>query len=186
MGEGANESQFAELPDGTVVVNSRSFSTGSRQQRVQAISRDGGTTFTRTRFVDELPEPFNGCQGSLLALANGTLLFSHPDPHSNAGIVPEVLKTLGASVNLTGRDHLTVWSSTDGGNSFVPRELVDAGAAGYSSLQRDDPTSSTAAWLLYEQSDREPSSLKNLAAEAFIGALTVLDPDRIVLCRLVL
>jgi hypothetical protein len=36
-------------------------------------------------------------------------------------------------------------------------------------------------WLLYEQSDKEPNSLDNLGAEALIGSLSVLNPDRFVL-----
>ena len=36
-------------------------------------------------------------------------------------------------------------------------------------------------WLLYEQSDREAASFSHMSAEALIGALSVLDPDRFVL-----
>ncbi len=38
-------------------------------------------------------------------------------------------------------------------------------------------------FLLYEQSDREAASLGDLTAEALIGALSVLNPDRLVLRR---
>jgi len=84
-----------ELRNGSVLANSRSLATGSRQARVQARSDDAGATWTPSRFVGELasdmcwfympaqwsasrsqwaagepmchlqPEPFNGCQGSL-------------------------------------------------------------------------------------------------------------------------
>jgi hypothetical protein len=36
-------------------------------------------------------------------------------------------------------------------------------------------------WLLYEQSDRQAESLSHMSVAAFIGALSVLDPDRFVL-----
>ena len=63
---GANENQLVELRNGSLLLNSRSLATGSPQQRLQALSHDGGMTFTPSRFVPELPEPFNGCQGSMV------------------------------------------------------------------------------------------------------------------------
>ena len=98
---------------------------------------------------------------------------------------------------------MTVRRSGDGGGSWQIRTLVDPGAAGYSSLQ---PTGDTAApakpataataattatttttadddsiWIMYEQSDRPANSFGHVAAAGVIGALTVLDPDRLVL-----
>jgi hypothetical protein len=95
-GEGANEDQLVELRNGSVLLNSRSLSTGSPQQRVQCRSDDGGETFTPTRIVPELPEPFNGCQGSVTAGSNGTIFLSHPNPQKNEGIAPAVLAILSA------------------------------------------------------------------------------------------
>lgn len=194
---GANEDQLVQLSNGSVLVNSRSLSTGSPQRRVQALSRDGGLTFTPTRFVDELPEPFNGCQGSLVASAapaDGALFFSHPNPARNSGIAPAILRLVGAQVNLTGRDHMSLWKSTDDGASYQLLRLIDGGASGYSSLQAVPPAAadrrapdgrsrnaSSSLWLLYEQSDREATSLGHLGAQALIGALSVLNPDRLVL-----
>ena len=168
---GANENQLVQLLNGSILVNSRSLSTGSPQRRVQAICDDPYTagrgtagqgtaagqgtsgqgtgtaqggfanatlSFSPTRFVEELPEPFNGCQGSIVASVvpgDGSLFFSHPNPRTNSGIAPDILKLLGADVNLTGRDHMTVWSSKDHGASFQVARLIDEGASGYSSLQ---------------------------------------------------
>ena len=50
-----------------------------------------------------------------------------------------MLRLIGGAVNLTGRDHLTLWRSDDGGGSYRAAALVDAGAAGYSSLQLVSP-----------------------------------------------
>ena len=36
-------------------------------------------------------------------------------------------------------------------------------------------------YLLYEQADPEPQSAQTVTAEAFLGGLAVLDPDRFVL-----
>lgn len=182
VGRGTNENQLVELRNGSVLLNARSFATGSRQARVQARSDDGGRNFTPTRFVPELPEPFNGCQGSIAAGVNGTVYVSHPDPQPNRGLTPAVLRLLGANINLTGRDHLTVWRSHDEGATYPHKLLVDPGAAGYSSLQAGSAPGEL--WLLYEQSDREARSLAHLGAEALIGAIAVLNPDRFVLRRL--
>ena len=179
-GAGANEAQLAQLANGSILVNSRSLSTGSRQRRVQARSDDGGETFTRTTYVEELPEPFNGCQGSLVA-GNGTLFFSHPLPAPSSGLVPEALRKLSADVNLTGRDHMTVWSSVDGGATFDVAAAVDEGAAGYSSLQAGGEGE---LWILYEQSDPAAETPAERTVEALLGELAVLNPDRLVLRQL--
>ena len=77
---------------------------------------------------------------------------------------------------------MTVWSSVDDGTSYQVASLVDEGASGYSSLQVDDG----GLWILYEQSDPAPVTLSSLSAEALIGGLAVLNPDRFVLRRVLL
>jgi sialidase-1 len=64
IGEGANEHQYVELANGSVLANSRSLSWGSPQNRLQALSTDGGETFGESYYVSELPQSMNGCQGS--------------------------------------------------------------------------------------------------------------------------
>jgi hypothetical protein len=92
-GRGANEDQFAQLANGSVVVNSRSMATISAQARVQARSDDRGDTWTPTHFVPELPEPFGGCAGSFVSTDAGrTLVLSHPDPD------PTHIGVLGRSI----------------------------------------------------------------------------------------
>ena len=73
---------------------------------------------------------------------------------------------------------MTIWKSVDGGGHYAIDRLVDPGAAGYSSLQ--EVPGGAGLFLLYEQSDREASSLGHLAADALIGALSVLNPDRMI------
>lgn len=93
---GANEDQLVELHNHSLLLNSRSLATGSPQQRVQALSHDGGVSFTPSRLVPELPEPFNGCQGSMVRGTSaevsasggpGRLYLSHPNPAPNSGAV---------------------------------------------------------------------------------------------------
>jgi sialidase-1 len=136
FGEGdkcSNECQAVQLNNGSVLINARSFATLTKQKRIQTLSNDGGLTFGPTRWVDDLPQPFDGCEGSMIRLPqNGSLYFSGPDSY---------LK----------RDHLTVWKSENEGLSWETYVLVDPGASGYSSLQ----THENVLELLYEQSDED-------------------------------
>lgn len=131
----SNECQAVQLKNGSVLINARSLATFTTPRRIQTISNDGGVTFGPTRFVPELPQPFNGCQGSTIRALNGSLFFTGPD-------------------STVKRDHLTLWRSDDEGGSWQKHLLIDAGASGYSSLQVD-PASPGALFLLYEQSDQD-------------------------------
>jgi sialidase-1 len=72
--EKTNESAVAELPDGNLILNMRSYH--GRGRRAVQRSRDGGQTLERPVEFDEvLLEPV--CQASLIAL-QGKLLFSNP------------------------------------------------------------------------------------------------------------
>ena len=42
--------------------------------------------------------------------------------------MPEALEALAADVNLTGRDHMTIWKSDDEGDSYEVLMTVDDGA----------------------------------------------------------
>lgn len=76
----ANEVQFAELADGSVLLNARN--QGGARVRKTARSRDGGETWTPLAEDPALPDP--ACQASLLRISHPTdparsvLLFSNP------------------------------------------------------------------------------------------------------------
>jgi sialidase-1 len=76
----ANEVQFIELNNGSVMLNARN--QGGDKVRKVAISRDGGETWSATRNDARLIEPV--CQASLLRhprdgdSANDVFLFSNP------------------------------------------------------------------------------------------------------------
>lgn len=127
----SNECQAVQLKNGSVLINARSFSTLTQENRIQTLSDDGGETFGPTRYVPELPQPFDGCQGSTVRSENGTLFFTGP-----------------ASNYL--RDHLSLWQSDDEGSSWKKILLIDSGSSGYSSLQANRGGLD----LLYEQSDK--------------------------------
>ena len=77
----ANEVQFVELSDGTVMLNARNQGGGEKIRKV-ALSQDGGETWSITRHDRALVEPV--CQGSILRHASGSdvsatvILFSNP------------------------------------------------------------------------------------------------------------
>jgi sialidase-1 len=112
VGPNCNECQVAELADGTLVLNMRSYMGNNR--RLIATSKDGGITWSKPAEDPTLIEPV--CQGSVIAvpgIADG-LLFSNP-----------------AS---TKRENLTVRLSRDGGKTWPKSTVLHRGPAAYSSL----------------------------------------------------
>ena len=116
----ASESKVAELHDGTLVLNSRTFvRDGSKQRlRTRAFSTDGGITWSTLANDPALKTV--SCNGSLIAVrhargAGGTILLCS---------VPVGPK----------RTHGTVYVSLDGGKTWPIKRLVVPGAFAYSSL----------------------------------------------------
>ncbi len=106
-----NESTVAELPDGRVYQNMRSY-TGENRRRV-SYSVDGGLTWSADQSDPALVEPV--CQASVLG--DGVrflLLFSNP---AN-----------------TKREKMTVRASTDGGATWPNAIELYAGPSAYSDL----------------------------------------------------
>ena len=84
-----NENTIAELANGDILMNMRNYNSAITEWfRYDAISSDGGDTFSSTRMTD-LVEPKMGCQGSLLTYVNDVrkgnsiVLFSNPT-HSSS------------------------------------------------------------------------------------------------------
>ena len=129
----SNECQVAQLRNGSLLVNARSLANpGQHQQRIQSLSDTEGRSFGPTRFVEELPQPINGCEGSMVRAEgdDDVLFFSGPDSR--------LLRT-----------GMAIWTSRTGGDSWAKATTVDSGTSGYSSLQ----VMGTGLGLLYEQSD---------------------------------
>lgn len=111
-----NESTVAELEDGLLLHNMRSYH--GKQRRAIATSSDGGESWSPLRFDDALIEPV--CQASLLRVSfrqreqPGLLLFSNP-------------------AALT-RERLTVRGSFDDGASWPISFVAYAGPSAYSDL----------------------------------------------------
>lgn len=113
-----NESTVAELSDGSLMQNMRSYH--NRNRRVVATSHDGGLTWSPVRFDETLIEPV--CQGSLFR-------YSWPDD----GEKSRLLFSNPASLQ---RDKLTVRLSYDEGATWAKSKLLFEGPSAYSCLTR--------------------------------------------------
>lgn len=110
VGENTNECAVAELPDGTVYINMRSYH--GRNRRAYAWSQDEGRTWSNIELDDALTEPV--CQGSVIEDGQGGILFSNP-----------------AS---TSREMLTIRRSIDGCRTWTTQQVLHQGPAAYSDM----------------------------------------------------
>jgi sialidase-1 len=114
-----NEVQMFERADGSVVLNARQH-LGPRL-RTQAVSTDGGATWSRLSDIAELPDP--QCMGGVLALDATILGASTPD----ASIV------VFTGCDSPSRRALgTMWISRDGGATWPQKVLVEPEGFAYS------------------------------------------------------
>ncbi|MFC1888666.1 exo-alpha-sialidase [Thermodesulfobacteriota bacterium] len=119
-----NESQVAELDDGTLIINMRSY-----RGRRRAVSRsyDAGMTWDPVTLDRALIEPV--CQGSLIS-HDGFLFFSNPASWT--------------------RMRMTVRRSSDNGVSWEISKVLNEGPAAYSALSALPNTNIA---CLYEKGD---------------------------------
>lgn len=178
IGNGLNENSVVALPNGSLLLNGRSLATGSPQFRLQAISDDGGETFAASEFKKELPQPFNGCQGSSVSGAGETVFTATPDPLPARSLVQGIVDKLPgcSSLEMSGRTRVSVWRSRDAGGSFPEKVLLDEGRSAQTALQHRDG----ALTLLYEQADEPPEIVKERLSQYVLQDLVVLLPDRLV------
>lgn len=111
-----NEVQMAELPDGSILLDSRQFA-GNRVRRT-SVSRDGGKTWSAVAEMPELTDP--SCMAS-------TLRYTFP-----AGDKPGWM--LHSGPDSTKRERGTLWLSTDDGKSWPSKRVLYPGPFAYSVL----------------------------------------------------
>jgi sialidase-1 len=122
-----NESAVAELKDGSLLLNMRSYY--GRNRRAVQRSRDGGVTWSPLELDEALIEPV--CEASLISTRRGVLLFANPAAET--------------------RVRMTVRMSEDGGRTWSASRLVNEGPSGYSSLAMID---GRRVGLLYERGEK--------------------------------
>ncbi len=110
-----NEVQFAELADGSLLMNARNQASG--KFRLGSMSRDGGETWDEAKPIPELPDPV--CMGSIMRVSfkPDVLAFSNPD-------------------NTKVRENGVLRVSRDGGKTWVSAATITPGSFAYSSLCR--------------------------------------------------
>jgi sialidase-1 len=118
------EAAIAQLADGSIILNARSESRVGR--RITTKSADGDRGWSQPRFDPDLAEPI--CQGSLLTLSDGRLVF----------VNPRWLRTTVAGTEIPGaraeRKNLTVHVSSDGGSSWAIKKTLEENESAYSDL----------------------------------------------------
>jgi sialidase-1 len=127
-----NETEAVELANGSVLFNVRSGSF--RQRRVQSVSADGATRWSKPEFIEDLPEPIDFGSIARYARANASggkniLLFSIPD-----GL--KVRKDKPVDEKSCFREDLTVFVSEDEGRTWPKKKIIHSGpiGCGYSDL----------------------------------------------------
>jgi sialidase-1 len=110
---GFDECQVTEISGGRLMLNMRHYGPAPDCRGV-AISADGGMTWDAVRRDEALVEPAGGCQGSIIRLPDGRLLFSNPASRK--------------------RERLTVRVSSNYGVSWTETAVLHEGPAAYSCL----------------------------------------------------
>ncbi|MFC1497491.1 exo-alpha-sialidase [Verrucomicrobiota bacterium] len=116
----ASETKVAELPDGTIVLNSRTFLGGKKGQRLRSrsYSKDGGVTWLPLENDPAMKTV--SCNGSLIAVKH---------PKGKDGTV--LLCSVPVGPN---RTHGTIYTSFDNGQTWPVKNMVVPEYFAYSSL----------------------------------------------------
>lgn len=132
-----NETAIVELPDGRVMLNIRNESPD--QRRLISVSADGATKWSKPTFDETLVEPI--CMASLVRIDDQHLVFANPANLLVKGQPGQPGK---------GRDriNLTLRLSSDAGQTWSHRRVLDPGASAYSDLAAGPDG---AIYCLYEQ-----------------------------------
>lgn len=157
-GPGADENKLAELSDGSVLLNTRA----AGGYRRQAVSTDGGATFTAFETIPEQIDPAN----------NGAVVRVFPDaaPEDPAARV----LALSNSADPDIRRHLTLRVSFDDGVTWPAAFLLDDDASAYSTIVALEGESGVLG-LLYEREGYSTISYRRIDVGALSPAPLLLE-----------
>lgn len=148
---GCNESQVAELPDGRLILNMRSYN--EKHCRAVSFSSDGGESWSPVEHDVQLVESV--CQASLLRYGEykgkQIYLFSNP-------AVP------------VGRTHLTIRVSADGCKTWYVGRLICPGLSSYSCLTRLPDRSIGILFESWKENENETIRFACIDPEAVLDA----------------
>jgi sialidase-1 len=116
LGEDTNECEVAQMVDGSLYINMRSYKGNNR--RAYAWSKDGGITWSEIFEADSLVEPV--CQASIVR-------FTTEDSHDKN-------RVLFSNPASTQREKMTVKVSYDECLTWTVSKLLNPGPSGYSDL----------------------------------------------------
>ena len=119
VGPNMNENKVVQLANGNLMLNVR-----SAPYRMEAISTDGGATWSKPTADTQLPDPSDN--GSIIRVA----------PNAPASDPTSHMLLLSNNDSTTDRANLIVRMSCDDGKTWPISRVVDSGDAAYSTLTR--------------------------------------------------
>lgn len=129
LGLGTNESQVAELADGSYMINMRQ---NGGQARWVSISKDRGKTWSKQKQNPQLVEP-NGCQASLISVLPASIQAEGENELTDAPEHKRSLLFCNPS-DTKSRKNMTVKLSYDNGATWPVEKVIYAGPSAYSCM----------------------------------------------------
>ncbi|PWH06098.1 hypothetical protein DEO23_09815 [Brachybacterium endophyticum] len=154
-GPGADENKVCERSDGSVLLNSRAGG-----HRWQAISTDGGLTYSSPREVPEQIDPAN----------NGQVTRVFPD--ARQGSAKAKVLALSSTLDPSIRRRLSLSLSFDDGETWTSQHLLDDDASAYSTIT---PFGDGRLGLLYEREAYATISYRTIDVAALAPAPLLLE-----------
>ena len=155
---GTGEGAVAELADGRIRYSSRKHFFAAdeplRHERLQALSADGGRTWTDVTYSKALPdgpryrgeERRGACYNGHFGMAGGLVRLPVVDR--------DILLYSNADLEGHDRVRMTVWASFDGGAAWPVKRLLDEGPSAYSSLEAGRPGTPSEGWIYLQYEER--------------------------------
>jgi sialidase-1 len=128
-----NETQIAELADGSILLNARN--QAAAKMRLESRSSDGGATWETVVPRPDLPDPV--CMGSVMRISFAPSVLAFTNPASTPGRINGTLRV-----------------SRDEGRTWTDSRVITPGSFAYSCLV---PTSPGRVGVLYETVETLPS-----------------------------